>query len=159
MQNEPTFQMTRFVQWLRQVISPNRVWDGPVHWARSYFPEGQQNLAATVASILVEQLGVGLNSLYPTARFIEDLGVDGLDAVELVMALEEEFEFSIPDDCERLMTVGELVQYLSRRVEETGGEERTSQIKKAKRTSSRIKGLVLLLFLSLIIYLLLWKKP
>ena len=120
--------MTRFPGWLRQIISPNRVWDGPEHWARSYFPEAQQSLAADVASILVEQLGVSLKSLYPTARFIEDLGVDDLDAVEVVMALEEEFEFSIPDDdCECLMTVVELVEYLYRRVQETGGKERISR--------------------------------
>ena len=56
----PLFWMTRVLEWLRQVILPNRVWDGPEHWARSYFQEAQQNLAADVASILVEQLGVSL---------------------------------------------------------------------------------------------------
>ena len=66
-----------------------------------------------VRDIIVEQLGVNKEQVVPTAFFIEDLGADSLDTVELVMAFEEEFGASIPDeDAEKLTSVGKVIEYL-----------------------------------------------
>ena len=66
-----------------------------------------------VRDIIVEQLGVNAEQVTPEASFIEDLGADSLDTVELVMAFEEEFGAEIPDeDAEKLATVGAAVKYL-----------------------------------------------
>lgn len=66
-----------------------------------------------VKSIVVDQLGVDPNEVTPEASFVDDLGADSLDVVELVMALEEEFETEIPDeDAEKIATVGEAVRYI-----------------------------------------------
>ena len=66
-----------------------------------------------VKDIIVEQLGVNPEQVTPTASFIEDLGADSLDIVELVMELEEEFDINIPDDAaEKIQTVGQAVQYI-----------------------------------------------
>ncbi|MDD2236664.1 MAG: acyl carrier protein [Kiritimatiellae bacterium] len=66
-----------------------------------------------VKDIIVEQLGVNAEQVTPEASFIEDLGADSLDTVELVMAFEEEFGAEIPDeDAEKLNTVGAVVEYL-----------------------------------------------
>jgi acyl carrier protein len=66
-----------------------------------------------VKEIIVEQLGVNAEQVTPEASFIEDLGADSLDTVELVMAFEEEFGAEIPDeDAEKLTTVGAVVSYL-----------------------------------------------
>jgi len=66
-----------------------------------------------VREIIMEQLGVGADQVTPDARFIDDLGADSLDTVELVMALEEEFSIEIPDeDAEKIATVGDAVKYL-----------------------------------------------
>ena len=66
-----------------------------------------------VKEIIVEQLGVNADQVTPEASFIEDLGADSLDTVELVMAFEEEFEAEIPDeDAEKLTTVGAVTEYL-----------------------------------------------
>ncbi|EKP93708.1 MULTISPECIES: acyl carrier protein [Thermaerobacter] len=66
-----------------------------------------------VKAIIVEQLGVDEASVTPEARFIEDLGADSLDIVELIMALEEEFDLEIPDeDAEKIATVGDAIQYI-----------------------------------------------
>ena len=71
-----------------------------------------------VSAIIVEQLGVTKEELAPKANFIEDLSADSLDIVELVMAMEEEFDIEIPDDdAEKLRTVGEAVKYLHGRME------------------------------------------
>ena len=60
-----------------------------------------------VKEIIVEQLGVEEDEVMPAAKFIEDLGADSLDTVELVMAFEEEFDLEIPDeDAEKITTVG-----------------------------------------------------
>ena len=67
-----------------------------------------------VKGIIVEQLGVNEGQVTPEASFIEDLGADSLDTVELVMALEEEFGAEIPDeDAEKLTTVGEAINYIN----------------------------------------------
>jgi len=66
-----------------------------------------------VAEIIVDQLGVTKEEVVPEASFIDDLGADSLDIVELVMAMEEEFDVEIPDeDAERIQTIGDAVSYL-----------------------------------------------
>jgi acyl carrier protein len=66
-----------------------------------------------VKKVVVEQLGVAEGEVKKEASFIEDLGADSLDTVELVMALEEEFDTEIPDeDAEKLQTVGRTVEYI-----------------------------------------------
>ena len=70
-------------------------------------------LESKVKDIIVEQLGVNAEQVTPEASFIEDLGADSLDTVELVMAFEEEFGAEIPDeDAEKLTTVGAVINYL-----------------------------------------------
>jgi acyl carrier protein len=71
--------------------------------------------AERVKEIIVEQLGVNAEQLVPEAKFVEDLGADSLDTVELVMALEEEFGKEIPDEeAEKLTTVGEAIAYVEK---------------------------------------------
>jgi acyl carrier protein len=66
-----------------------------------------------VRDLVVEQLGVAPEEVKPEARFIEDLGADSLDTVELVMAFEDKFGVEIPDeDAEKMITVGAAVDYL-----------------------------------------------
>ena len=66
-----------------------------------------------VKEIIVEQLGVEEDEGLPAAKFIEDLGADSLDTVELVMAFEEEFDLEIPDeDAEKIATVGDAISYI-----------------------------------------------
>jgi len=66
-----------------------------------------------VRSIIAEQLGVKLEEVTPQASFIDDLGADSLDTVELVMALEEEFGIEIPDEeAEKMVTVGDAMKYI-----------------------------------------------
>ncbi|HEY8414318.1 MAG TPA: acyl carrier protein [Thermaerobacter sp.] len=68
-----------------------------------------------VREIIVEQLGVDEASVTPEARFIDDLGADSLDIVELIMALEEEFDLEIPDEeAEKIVTVGDAIQYIEK---------------------------------------------
>ena len=66
-----------------------------------------------VKDIVVEQLGVKPDQVTPQAKFIEDLGADSLDTVELVMALDEEFGIEVPDDqAEKLQSVGDVIKYV-----------------------------------------------
>ena len=66
-----------------------------------------------VRSIIAEQLGVKIEEVTDTASFVDDLGADSLDTVELVMALEEEFGIEIPDEeAEKMTTVGEAMRYV-----------------------------------------------
>ena len=70
-------------------------------------------VAEKVKSIIAEQLGVKPEEVVPEASFIDDLGADSLDTVELVMALEEEFGTEIPDeDAEKILTVGDAIKYI-----------------------------------------------
>ena len=70
-------------------------------------------LAKRVEAIIVEQLGVTPEEVVPEASFIDDLGADSLDIVELVMAMEEEFDVEIPDeDAEKIQTIAAATQYL-----------------------------------------------
>ncbi len=67
-----------------------------------------------VKNIIVEQLGVNADQVVADAKFIEDLGADSLDTVELVMAFEEEFDIEVPDeDAEKLMSVGDVTKYIT----------------------------------------------
>ena len=69
-----------------------------------------------VKEIITEQLGVSADQVTPEASFIDDLGADSLDTVELVMALEEEFEIEIPDeDAEKITTVHQAIDYINER--------------------------------------------
>lgn len=71
-----------------------------------------------IKAIIVEQLGVTENSVTMEASFIDDLGADSLDIVELVMAIEEEFDIEIPDsDAEKVVTVGDVVDYIKENVQ------------------------------------------
>jgi len=73
--------------------------------------------AERVKEIIVEQLGVESSEVVEEAKFIDDLGADSLDTVELVMAFEEEFNIEIPDeDAEKLTTVGEAISYLEEKI-------------------------------------------
>ena len=67
-----------------------------------------------VKGIIADQLGVGEDEIKPESSFIEDLGADSLDIVELVMAMEEEFEVEIPDEqAENIKTVGDAINYIN----------------------------------------------
>ncbi len=69
--------------------------------------------------IIVDRLGVDPKEITPEASFIDDLGADSLDTVELVMAFEEEFDLEIPDeDAEKLTTVGNALEYLKKKLSE-----------------------------------------
>ena len=71
------------------------------------------DLLEKVKGIIVEQLGVDESEVTPEAHFIDDLGADSLDTVELVMALEEEFSVEISDeDAEKIQTVGDVIKYI-----------------------------------------------
>ena len=68
-----------------------------------------------VKEIIVDQLGVDAAKVVPAARFVEDLGADSLDTVELVMAFEEEFGIEIPDeDAEKIRTVKDAIEYIGK---------------------------------------------
>lgn len=73
-------------------------------------------VAEKVRLIITEQLGVKLEEITETSSFVDDLGADSLDTVELVMALEEEFKIEIPDeDAEKITTVGDAIKYIEER--------------------------------------------
>jgi acyl carrier protein len=72
------------------------------------------NIEAKVKSIIADQLGVSEDEIKPESSFIEDLGADSLDIVELVMAMEEEFEIEIPDEeAENIKSVGDATNYIN----------------------------------------------
>ena len=74
-------------------------------------------VADRVRAIIAEQLGVKLEEVTDAASFIEDLGADSLDTVELVMALEEEFGIEIPDeDAEKMASVGDAIKYIGSKI-------------------------------------------
>ena len=76
-------------------------------------PMSSEEVFDKVKEIIVEQLGVAETAITPDASFIDDLGADSLDIVELIMALEEEFDMEIPDaDAEKVVTVNDVVEYI-----------------------------------------------
>ena len=73
----------------------------------------EKTIEQKVKDIIVEQLGVNADQVTTDAKFIEDLGADSLDTVELVMALEEEFNIEVPDEvAEKLQSVGDVVKHI-----------------------------------------------
>ena len=77
-----------------------------------------ESIEARVREIIINELGVELEKVTDDASFVEDLGADSLDTVELVMAFEEEFGLDIPDeDAEKMRTVGDAVRYLNKQSE------------------------------------------
>ena len=75
-----------------------------------------ESVAERVKSIIVDQLNVAAEEVKPEASFIEDLGADSLDIVELIMALEEEYDIEIPDeDAEKMQTVADVTGYVESR--------------------------------------------
>ena len=77
-----------------------------------------ESIEARVREIIVNELGVELEKVTDDASFVEDLGADSLDTVELVMAFEEEFKLDIPDEeAEKMRTVGDAVRYLNKQSE------------------------------------------
>jgi acyl carrier protein len=78
------------------------------------------DVVAKVKEIIVQQLGVDAEKVTPEASFVDDLGADSLDVVELVMAFEEEFDVEIPDEAaEKIATVKDAIEFLK---QSTGGE-------------------------------------
>jgi acyl carrier protein len=76
------------------------------------------SLEARVTDLIVEQLGVSKDEVVNQASFVDDLGADSLDIVELVMSIEESFDIEIPDeDAEKLQTIGDAITYLRERLE------------------------------------------
>lgn len=76
-----------------------------------------EEILEKVKGIIIEQLGVADTAVTMEASFIDDLGADSLDIVELVMAIEEEFDIEIPDnDAEKVVTVGDVVDYIKENV-------------------------------------------
>ena len=78
---------------------------------------GSEEIFEKVKKVIMEQLGVSDSAITLEASFIDDLGADSLDMVELIMALEEEFDIEIPDsDAEKVATVGDVVDYIKEHV-------------------------------------------
>jgi acyl carrier protein len=78
----------------------------------------EMNLEQRISEMIIEQLGTTEEEIVPEASFIDDLGADSLDIVELVMAMEETFDIEIPDeDAEKIQTIGDAVAYLRDRLE------------------------------------------
>ena len=74
-----------------------------------------ENIQEKVTEIIVEQLGVSADQVAPESKMIEDLGADSLDAVELVMAVEEEFGIEVPDEeAEKLISVGDIIAHVEK---------------------------------------------
>ncbi|MGB9668370.1 MAG: acyl carrier protein [Thermosulfidibacteraceae bacterium] len=80
-----------------------------------------KEIEAKIVKIIVEQLNVDESEVKPEASFVDDLGADSLDTVELVMAIEEAFDIEIPDtDAEKIRTVKDAIEYVKRKLEEKG---------------------------------------
>lgn len=78
-----------------------------------------EDIATKVKNIIAESLGVDINEVTENASFVNDLGADSLDNVELVMTLEEQFGIEIPDeDAEKIQTVGQAIEYIKNKLEQ-----------------------------------------
>ena len=97
-------------------------------WARPHFPEPQRRIAAYVAQLIHEQLGVDIADLEPATHFVNDLGMDDLEPLELLMAVESDLAITISEeDAERLATITGLIEYLHERVESTNQPSMTQE--------------------------------
>jgi acyl carrier protein len=77
------------------------------------FGDASMSIEARVRSIIADQLGITEEEIKPESKFIEDLGADSLDIVELIMAMEEEFQTEIPDEeAEKIRCVGDAIEYV-----------------------------------------------
>ncbi len=87
------------------------------------------DVANRVKEIIAEQLMVDLEEITEESTFVDDLGADSLDRVELIMEFEEEFGIEIPDeDAEKISTVGEAIAYIERRLAEKSGEQSSFEV-------------------------------
>lgn len=83
--------------------------------ATSLFMASSEEITAKVKGIIVSQLGVDAEKVVPSATFVDDLGADSLDTVELIMAIEEEFDCEIPEEeAANISTVQEVIDYVSK---------------------------------------------
>jgi len=75
-----------------------------------------QNIEERVKEIIADQLGISVDQIKPESKFVDDLGADSLDVVELIMAFEEEFGVEIPDeDAEKIATVQDILDYIAQK--------------------------------------------
>ncbi len=75
-----------------------------------------QNIEERVKEIIADQLGISVDQIKPESKFVDDLGADSLDVVELIMAFEEEFGVEIPDeDAEKIATVQDVLDYIAQK--------------------------------------------
>src|SRR5437868_1755674 len=96
---------------MRGRFRPDPLGRGPRVWEESVVPSTEER----VIEIVCENLGVNKEQVTRNTSFIEDVGADSLDIVELVMELEEEFEITIPDEqAEKIKTVGEAIDYIEK---------------------------------------------
>jgi acyl carrier protein len=92
-------------------------WSSDLRQRDTPIEDDMSNVEEKVKDIIVEELGVEREKLTSEASFMEDLGADSLDTVELVMAFEKEFDIDIPDeDAEKLRTVGDAMNYLHEKI-------------------------------------------
>ncbi|EMH08696.1 acyl carrier protein [Helicobacter pylori GAM246Ai] len=81
------------------------------------FNTNDTNLFETIRAVIAEQLGIDVSQVTPEAEFVKDLGVDSLDIVELIMALEEKFNIEIPDEqAEKIVNVGDVMRYIEKQL-------------------------------------------
>ncbi|EMH00139.1 acyl carrier protein [Helicobacter pylori GAM210Bi] len=81
------------------------------------FNTNDTNLFETIRVVIAEQLGIDVSQVTPEAKFVEDLGVDSLDIVELIMALEERFGIEISDEqAEKIVNVGDVMRYIEKQL-------------------------------------------
>jgi len=121
----PIFPLALWLEWAKKQPALNGChrFGSPLTLAPSTIPEpptfmSEKSIEERVKEIIVEQLGVTPEQITPEASFLEDLGADSLDTVELVMAFEEEFNVNVPDDdAEKLQTVGDVIRYIEEKVE------------------------------------------
>jgi len=99
----------------RDCQGPNRGHNHPpTQTSNQPHPMSDKSIEERVKDIIVDQLGVNADQVNLEAKFVEDLGADSLDTVELVMAFEEEFEIEVPDEeAEKLTSVGDVVTYIT----------------------------------------------
>ncbi|MGN8475621.1 acyl carrier protein, partial [Helicobacter pylori] len=81
------------------------------------FNTNDTNLFETIRAVIAEQLGIDVSQVTPEAKFVKDLGVDSLDIVELIVALEEKFNIEIPDEqAEKVVNVGDAMRYIEKQL-------------------------------------------